>query len=1139
MRKNAWLFELRYHSRQASFRVALVVFFLLGIGMSFGRFGDAHKNAPYVLGMLTGLLSLTTVFAATIFTANVCLRDVRYRMEPLLFSTSLRRSDYFLSRLSGLWLAVFAILTVSLAGVATGCLIQEHEVQGPYVAGWFLHPLVVFGVPNVLVIVSLLFAVALFSRSERSVYVTGVLLYILYLTGSILGGSPLIAGSPLKDGPQNIWPLLGDPFGLSSFFGDTRLWTVSRKNSELYGLSGAFGWNRAVWTGFSAVVLFVTYRRFPFRLPISSPEKKKMQEAAAPAVYRLIPVQATGISWYCWVFWARLELEIRLLFRQIPFWVMLLLWVFLYAVELQDAWYGGPYGMRLLPTTGLLVEEVRAFRLALPVLLFFSSEMVWSDRQVRFSDILTATPVAGSLLWASKMTVLALLILVLIGATAITGVASQLAAGYTDLQPCTYLSLACYGGLPLLYVTVLLLFVQAITPNRYLGLVLGLLVMALVLFSRRIGLEHPLLRYATPPELYYSEMSGWGHYADAFDGYMLYWGAAAASIGILTAAWWGKRRPVFSRSLKFLLILALCTWAGTGVALYQRLAPTYQSQQSLINQGISYEKRYKRLGLAAQPVIQATQLAVDLFPSERKYRVRGTYRLRNESDKPLSQIWVGTDPGTMTTEITLSERFSDRTEGNQHFLRLSRPLLPGRELTLRFSMEADRSGYVPFDAEHSVVPNGSYIELEKFLPWLGYNPRLETRDRQARRKAGLPEESVPIPADSLYHPVHQDITVTTDPGQTVVAIGTLISTGNSAGRPVFRYRLDGPFRCALSSARYVVREDQAGTTRIRIFYHPGHETNVPMLVKAAKDALTYADTAFHPYPFPELTIAEIPRYPGAATAYPGTVFSAENINFLGNFSRNAFPHAYAILAHEISHQWWPHQMAPVGGPGDGLLTESLAKYAEAVITERFTGREQLSTYLKRDNNFYFGMREDDEKPLTRSSDQLYVEYQKGGLVLYGLRERLGEDRVNRALKKLVHRYRYPGRRVRPADLLRELTVGASEREKRLIRELLQQKTTYDLSIRVLKTERRPDGSYRLLLEISARKEENGRKLPVDEDMEVAVSGDSGRLFSRKYRITEDRTRLSLVVRQRPDQVMVDPMGYILDPDQRDNSAKVK
>ncbi|MBO9641352.1 MAG: hypothetical protein J7576_24485, partial [Siphonobacter aquaeclarae] len=99
--------------------------------------------------------------------------------------------------------------------------------------------------------------------------------------------------------------------------------------------------------------------------------------------------------------------------------------------------------------------------------------------------------------------------------------------------------------------------------------------------------------------------------------------------------------------------------------------------------------------------------------------------------------------------------------------------------------------------------------------------------------------------------------------------------------------------------------------------------------------------------------------------------------------------------------------------------------------------------------------------------------------------------------------------------------------------------TYDLSIRVLKTERRPDGSYRLLLEISARKEENGRKLPVDEDMEVAVSGNSGRLFSRKYRITEDRTRLSLVVRQRPEQVMIDPMGYILDPDQRDNSAKVK
>lgn len=1139
MRKELWWFEWRYHCRQLSFQAAVVFFFGLGALMSFGRFGNVNKNAPYVLTTLTGLLSLTTVFAATVLTANVCLRDSVCRMESLIFSTSFRRVDYFWGRFAALWLAVFGLLAVSVAGVATGCILQAGDATGPFRLWWFVQPLLAMGAPNITVIVALLFPVALFTRSTRAVYVTGVLLYILYLTGSILGNSPLIAGSPLKDGPQEIWPLLSDPFGLSSFFGDTRLWTDSRKNTQLYGLSGAFAWNRLVWTGFSVLMLLAAYRWFPFRLSVSSPEKRKKAQPAPAASYRPAALRAQGPGYVWTSFMTRLGLEIRLLFRQIPFWVMILLWVFLYAVELQDAWYGGPYGMRLLPTTGLLAEEVRPFRMALPVLLFFSSELAWSERHVRFSDILAATPVTGGVLWASKLATLAFLIVLLIGVTALTGIGLQLAGGYTLVQPSIYVSLVYYSGLPLLYITVLLLFIQATVPNRYLGLFLGLVALALVLFSRRIGLEHYLLRYASVPELSWSDMNGWGHYGKVFHGYMVYWGAVAVVLSLWTAAGWGRRRVAFSRAAKGILTMALLAWAGTGWYLQQRLAPSYLSEQAERAQQIAYEQRYRPLAVADQPVIRSVRLYVDLFPAERRYRVRGTYRLKNEGMKPLDTVWVGIDRTVETASLALSEKHLDKVADRQHFLSLREPLAPGAEMTLHFSLETDRSGFVPFDAEHAVVPNGSYVELEKFLPWLGYNPRLETRDRAARKAAGLTEEPVHLPGDTAYHPITLEMTFSTDPGQVVVANGTLVGSGEVQGRPMFRYRHTGAFRCAFSSARYAVREERHNGVRIRIYHHPGHEANIPLLLRAATDALAYGSASFRPYPLPELQVAEIPHYPGAATAYPGAVFSAENINFLGDFrKKTAFPHAYSILTHEISHQWWPHQMAPVSGPGDGLLTESLAKYTEAVVTERFTGREQLATYLKRDNNFYFGMREDDEQPLDQSVDQIYVEYQKGGLVLYGLRERLGETRVNGALKRLMARHCFPGSRVRPADLIRELSTGASESETRLIRELLSRKTTYTLSMKVLKQERLRGGVYRLLLEVAARKGEQGRVLPVDEDVEIGVFKESRQIYSRKHRIQAGNTRISLNVREMPEEVAVDPMGYLLDPDQRAHTAKV-
>lgn len=72
-----------------------------------------------------------------------------------------------------------------------------------------------------------------------------------------------------------------------------------------------------------------------------------------------------------------------------------------------------------------------------------------------------------------------------------------------------------------------------------------------------------------------------------------------------------------------------------------------------------------------------------------------------------------------------------------------------------------------------------------------------------------------------------------------------------------------------------------------------------------RDALNYGNANFSTYPLNHFTIAEIPHYKGAATAYPGVVFNAERINYLTDYRNpNLVNQSYAITAHEAAHQWW-------------------------------------------------------------------------------------------------------------------------------------------------------------------------------------------------------------------------------------------
>ncbi len=197
-------FEMGYHFRQISFRIAALLFLILGLLMPFGNYGgdEIHRNAPHVINFIICLLSLFTIFVSTLAGAAVALRDAQHRMEPLIFTTSIGRMPYFVVRLLGLFTAVFLVMCLAALGATMVTFIAPREQLGPFHFSYYLAPLLLFGLPGVVFCSSIVFATALLTRNARWVYTAGVLMFIVYFTASILGNSPVMAGSiPAPDGP--------------------------------------------------------------------------------------------------------------------------------------------------------------------------------------------------------------------------------------------------------------------------------------------------------------------------------------------------------------------------------------------------------------------------------------------------------------------------------------------------------------------------------------------------------------------------------------------------------------------------------------------------------------------------------------------------------------------------------------------------------------------------------------------------------------------------------------------------------------------------------------------------------------------------------------------------------------------------
>ena len=159
----------------------------------------------------------------------------------------------------------------------------------------------------------------------------------------------------------------------------------------------------------------------------------------------------------------------------------------------------------------------------------------------------------------------------IIGVATAVGIAFQLAKGVTRIGLHFYLvDLFVLLGLQMMMIAVLATFVQALVNQKYIGLVV-VLILVIVVPLTVDGLEArvPLLHFATYPTVPLSDMNQFGHFLPAAFWFLAYWGCVSVLLGVAAHALWIRGIPASLRA-RLRGMRAAMTPAVTAVAVARR-----------------------------------------------------------------------------------------------------------------------------------------------------------------------------------------------------------------------------------------------------------------------------------------------------------------------------------------------------------------------------------------------------------------------------------------------------------------------------------------------------------------------------------------------------------------------------------------
>lgn len=1059
------LFEWKFYSRKISFYIMLVSFMALGIliGTSAGiSFPNITHNSPYVINFILGLFSLLSLFTIVLTASQSLLREKDNHFEQLLYSTPLTVKAYFISRFLLVFNAAVLTFLLFLFGYMFGHILvmDTSDKWGHFHWEYYLHSFLVIVLPNIFLCTAIVSCTAWFTKNKMLIYLSGLGIYVLYMVASIFSNSPLLAGaSPASDSAMRLAAKL-DPFGMAAFFEQTRHWSALQRNTTLLHFSGNVLINRIAVVLLALALIFTAYKTFRFNL--TNKQKKKVETVKEPSdqkyVYAKIATKSEGKKYFIATVLTFLKIDLKASVKSIPFVLLIAITLFVVGMEMYGAIEGGIRLPENFVTTGLMVNTILGTlpMLLLLAMLFYGSELVWKSKSVNFSPIENATPFSNTALFVSKISTLISIALLLIFFCTVLALIFQVSYHYPIIDWSAYLSLFYYVGFPASLCGVCIIALQYLIKNKYIALSIAAVFLILTNSSlgKAFGFSHPLLRFANFLPDAFSESNGFGYFPKAFAVTMAYSLSFALLLSIFTISFSGKPFPEMFSKIKWkqwtVLLLPFFILVITGMHIASKNNTTSKKAQTDWLQ--HYEEKYKKHKSLPQPSITDVKTTIDLYPEQNSYAVKGTYTLVNKTKSDISEILISTSNeihwnAIFSAQLTLVKKDD---EFGQYLFKLKKKMQPNDSISLHFDFEYSIEPLQGHQSFNAIVENGAFMRISRYYPNIGYSTDNEIQDPKERKERNMPpaealtKVDAPLANPYNYEFINFDAVITTSNNQTAVSVGELTSSYHKNNRNYFHYTAKRiPFRFAVSSAKYLIQKSNYKNISIEVLHHPNHHQNIGHLIDRIQKSLEYCESNFGSYPYKTIRFAEISSFTNgfAATAYPASIFINETFLHLNLKADNQQDIINELAGHELSHQWWGNaQLNPDNREGSGVLTETLAQYTELMLYKNQHGKTKMKEMVNLHKDLYDSEKAfSGEEPLYRSNpNNSNVIYNKGLVKMYELYLLMGEDKVNRALKNLLTKHKFPLPPATSADLMKELKAVANADKHRALEKIFME-----------------------------------------------------------------------------------------------------
>jgi ABC-type transport system involved in multi-copper enzyme maturation permease subunit len=1176
MLKKLLFFELRYYRKQMVFWLAVLYAAFAGaIIITNTPYIVFNQNSPFsLIDAMLKFSAMATVFSTGFLGASALLRDSENNIESIIFSTPIDKFQYLSVRFLGLFLSVLSIHLVFVFTMMISTTTMDAERAGAFYLFDYIYGIVVIIMPNVLLASAIIFGTAMLKRKLIPIYIVTLLVFILYVLASMLGNSPLMAMStPFVAEGGGISSLL-DPFAVIPFFEQTAFWSIEDKNTLLPELKGSLLYNRLIWLSIAISAFAYTYNRFQFKVR-STKESKKIAASTEnlPSSNTLLLTAKTHSHLFHFkVFISKVKIEYITIIKGLSFLVVAILIVGFLFITLYEQITRGPIDQTsYYPLTELILELLQdpLSKVGLFIAIFYAVELYWNERSNKMEMVIDATPAKNSLFFLGKFVSLTAVCFSIILVAILTAILFQFSHGYFNIKPLLYLRLFYYTGLLLMLVGGLTLVLQRFAKNKAIGLGLGV---SIVFYPQVFGyleIAYPTTIFAYSPSFIFSDMASLAYHAEAYAYVSLYWAAFLGLLSVLAIKFWKRgnstRPQTLSKTSKSVAFVFLLLFLGSGSYLYQHyhvLNPR-STQEERIAYRAYYEKTYSKFSDLAQPTITSIDVNVDIFPDERRYHAAGRFVFQNKTDAPIERVMISMQKvNTLKYSIDIQDAaLESKNEVDQvMWYKLNTPLAAMDSSELAFSIDITRSAFSRLDGENYVTAGGSYFELEDYLPFFGYLSTQELNDPKNRKAQGLPElrYTPPEEADNLYSDDWMIVStnITTSADQTAVTVGELIDQGQKNGRNYFHYKTDQKIERVfpITSAHFSVKKKTHNGVEMQIFHSPNHNKDNDQFFNALESGMDYFNTNFVPYTFKSFKIVELPYFSSEQSfgaAFPGMYGGVENRFF--NLNNEGYERNQSLrgVIHEFSHQYWGMYITPQAIGGYSMLTEVLAKYSELVLQEKLYGKYSNNKELEQAIGIYLRNRTritETEKPLYSIGSQPMIYYAKGLHSMTALRELLGEEQINLALRRFLSKYRHP-QYPTSLDLLNEFYAVADSNQFAIIDDLFKRVVFHDFKLDSATVQKENDlflvdvnvQAIKTVLDETTNTE---FKETINDSIEIALySGlpdveNKNMITIKKFYLNKENSSVQFLSDQKPAYIKIDPNMYRIDRNEANNILKL-